>query len=104
MLGDGLAIDPTGATLHAPCDGTIVSYAAQKHAVTLRAANCAEVLLHVGIDTVELAGDGFELHAAAGQNVTAGTPLLSFDLDRLARRAKSLMTPVIVTDGTRFKI
>src|SRR5215207_1202593 len=104
MLGDGLAIDPTGATLHAPCDGTVVSVAAQKHAVTLRAANGAKILMHVGIDTVALAGEGFELHVAAGEHVTAGTALLSFDLDRLARRAKSLMTPVIVTDGERFKI
>lgn len=104
MLGDGLAIDPLGATLHAPCDGSVVSIAPQRHAITLRATNGAEILLHVGIDTVELGGEGFEALVAAGENVTAGRPLLSFDLDRLARRAKSLMTAIIVTDGARFSI
>ena len=104
MLGDGVAIDPLGATLHAPCDGTVVSIAPQRHAITVRTTNGAEILLHVGIDTVELGGEGFEAHVAAGESVTAGRPLLSFDLDRLARRAKSLMTPIIVTDGARFSI
>ncbi|HYP65094.1 MAG TPA: PTS glucose transporter subunit IIA [Steroidobacteraceae bacterium] len=62
LLGDGLAIDPTGATLHAPCDGEIVLLPASRHAVTLRTGSGCEILLHVGIDTVALAGDGFEAH------------------------------------------
>ena len=96
MMGDGLAIDPTGASLHAPCDGTLVVVPASKHAVTLRADNGTEILLHVGIDTVSLGGEGFELHVREGQRVRAGDRLISFDLDLLAKRAKSLMTPVIL--------
>jgi phosphocarrier protein FPr/phosphocarrier protein len=104
MMGDGVAIDPTGTSLHAPCDGTLVVVPASRHAVTLRPENGAEILLHVGIDTVGLGGEGFELHVREGQKVRAGDRLISFDLDLLARRAKSLMTPVILTDAKGFSI
>jgi phosphoenolpyruvate-protein phosphotransferase len=104
MMGDGVAIDPTGASLHAPCHGTLVVVPTSKHAVTLRADNGAEILLHIGIDTVALGGEGFELHVREGQRVRAGDLLVSFDLDLLARRAKSLLTPVILTDTMGFSI
>lgn len=104
LLGDGLAIDPTSATLCAPCDGELIVIAAARHAVTLRTQERCEVLLHVGIDSVELGGQGFELHAQQGARVRAGEPLLGFDLDLLARRAKSLLTPVIVTADSGFRI
>nr|WP_255500804.1 phosphoenolpyruvate--protein phosphotransferase [Caulobacter sp. 17J80-11] len=104
MMGDGLAIDPTGSTLHAPCDGEVVSVARTRHAVTLRAANGAEILMHVGLETVALGGEGFEAHVADGQAVKAGDRLLSFDLDLLARKAKSLLTPVVITNGELFSV
>ncbi|HEX6160173.1 MAG TPA: glucose PTS transporter subunit IIA, partial [Thermoanaerobaculia bacterium] len=104
VMGDGLAIDPTSATLCAPCAGEVIVLHAAKHAVTLRAPNGAEILLHVGIDTVVLGGHGFEAHVAQGQSVRPGDPLLSFDLDGLASRVRSLMTPVIVIDGGRFEV
>ncbi len=104
MLGDGLAIDPTGGALYAPCDGELLSVAPTKHALNLRADNGAELLLHVGIDTVGLKGRGFESHVAAGSRVRAGDLLLSFDLDAVARGAPSLVTPLIVTNGAEFGI
>ncbi len=104
LLGDGVAIDPTEGALFAPCDGDVIAVAAQKHAVTLRAAGGAEVLLHVGVDTVVLNGEGFELHVAQGTKVKSGDRLLTFDLDLLARRATSLLTPIIVTDGAPFSV
>ena len=104
LLGDGLAIDPTSATLCAPCDGELIVIAAARHGVTLRTPQGCEVLLHVGIDSVELGGQGFELHAQQGARVRAGEPLLSFDLDLLARCAKSVLTPVIVTADCGFRI
>ena len=97
LLGDGVAIDPTAGTLHAPCDGEIVLLPASRHAVTLRSDSGCEILVHVGIDTVALAGEGFEAHVRQGVRVRAGDVLLSFDLDFLARRAKSVLTPIIVT-------
>jgi len=104
MLGDGVAIDPTGNELRAPCDGELLSVAPTRHAVTLRTDNGAELLLHVGVDTVGLKGEGFEAHAAAGKRVRAGELLLRFDLDAVARRAKSLVSPLIVTNGEGFEI
>src|SRR5512134_3816563 len=81
LLGDGVAFDPTGDTLYAPCDGEIVSVATSKHAVALRAENGAEILLHVGIDTVALGGQGFKVLVTAGARVRTGEPLMNFDLD-----------------------
>ena len=104
LLGDGVAIDPTAGVLHAPCDGEVISVAAARHAVALRAPNGAEILLHVGIDTVALNGDGFEVLVAAGARVRQGDALLNFDLDQLAQRAKSLITPIVITNGERFSI
>ena len=104
MLGDGVAIDPVSAELRAPCEGEILSVAAARHAVALRSPAGAEILVHVGIDTVALAGEGFQVHVRKGDRVRAGDLLLTFDLDRVARRAPSLMTPVIVTNGERFRI
>jgi multiphosphoryl transfer protein len=104
MLGDGLAIDPTGKTLYAPCDGELIAVAASKHAITLRTPQGAEILLHVGIDTVGLGGEGFELHVHEGQQVRAGERLVSFNLDLLARRATSLLTPVLVVEGSGFSV
>lgn len=104
MLGDGLAIDPTGATLHAPCDGTIIALQQSRHAVTLRSEAGAEILMHIGIDTVGLGGEGFEAHVQVGRRVAAGERLVSFDLDLIARRAKSLLTPILVMEGCGFTI
>jgi phosphoenolpyruvate-protein phosphotransferase len=104
LLGDGVAIDPTSATLCAPCAGEVIAVQAAKHAVTLRAENGAEILLHIGCDTVALRGDGFDARVKEGQRVRAGDPLLGFDLDRLAMRVRSLITPVIVVDGSGFEV
>ena len=104
VIGDGLAIDPTSGTLCAPCDGEVVTLHAAKHAVTLRAANGAEILLHIGCDTVALDGEGFEAHVTQGRSVRAGDPLVSFDLDGVAPRVRSLITPVIVVDGGGFTV
>ena len=104
MLGDGLAVDPTGDTLHAPCDGEIIALPESRHAVTLRTDGGAEILMHIGIDTVGLGGAGFEAHVQPGRRVGAGERLISFDLDLIARRAKSLLTPILVMEGCGFAV
>ncbi len=104
MLGDGLAIDPLDSTLHAPCDATIVTVHRARHAVTLRAANGAEILMHVGLETVALNGEGFTVFVEEGQVVKAGDKLLAFDIDLLAQKARSLITPVVVTNLDAFVI
>ena len=104
MLGDGLAIDPLDSTLHAPCDAVVTTVHRARHAVTLRAANGAEILMHVGLETVALNGEGFSVFVKEGQSVKAGERLLGFDLDLLAQKARSLITPVVVTNLDAFEI
>jgi phosphoenolpyruvate-protein phosphotransferase len=96
MAGDGLAIDPTGGVLHAPCDGEVMDMKGAKHAVTIRSPIGIDILMHVGIDTVKLAGEGFVPLVATGARVSQGQPLLRFDLMALVRRAPSLVTPVVL--------
>jgi len=103
MLGDGLAIDPTGSVLHAPCAAVVVTIHAARHAVTLRAAGGLELLLHIGLETVALNGEGFQAHVVDGQKVEAGDRLISFDLELLAGRAKSLISPVVITNSASGK-
>lgn len=102
ILGDGLAIDPTSSRLLSPCDGVIVALAS--HAVTVRASNGAEILVHVGLETVALKGEGFSPLARQGQSVKAGDPILEFDLNLLAAKAKSLVSPVVIANGENFTI
>ncbi len=103
-LGQGVSIDPTGQRVVAPFDGQVVAVPDSRHAVSLRADNGVECLVHVGIDTVALAGDGFEALVSAGERVKAGQELLRFDLDVLARKAPSLRTPVLVLDGPGLRV
>jgi len=101
MVGDGLSIDPTDALLIAACSGKVVSLHAAGHAVTLLTPEGLELLMHVGIDTVALKGEGFKPRAKVGDQVKAGDPLIEFDLDVLATRAKSLLTQIVVTNSER---
>jgi phosphoenolpyruvate-protein phosphotransferase len=104
MLGDGIAVDPTSGVLFAPCDGQIVTLPDSRHAVSIRTESGIELLIHIGIDTVKLAGRGFEAQLQAGSRVKTGDEIIRFDLDAVARGAKSLMTPIVVTtEGTALK-
>jgi phosphoenolpyruvate-protein phosphotransferase len=104
MLGDGVAIDPTGSILHAPCAAVVIGVHAAQHAVTLRAEGGLELLLHLGLETVGLSGEGFEAKVVEGQAVQAGDPLIGFDLDAVARRAKSLISPLVITSPGEFSV
>ncbi|WP_460158632.1 phosphoenolpyruvate--protein phosphotransferase [Pseudomonas sp. S3_E11] len=102
-MGDGIAIDPLNDTLYAPCDGEVIHVARTGHAVTLRADNGAELLLHLGLDTVELQGDGFSMLVKEGTRVSNGQALLRYDLDSVAQRCKSLVSLLIITNGEHFQ-
>lgn len=104
ILGDGFAIDPTDATLRAPFAGVVTSLHRAHHAVTLRAEDGAEVLMHVGLDTVALKGEGFTPHVAEGDRVKTGDPLISFDMDVISQLVRSLVVPVVLTNGERFTL
>ena len=99
LVGDGLSIDPTDAVLLAGCDGEVIALHAAGHAVTVRTPEGPEVLMHVGIDTVSLKGEGFHPRVKIGDRVRAGQPLIAFDLDFLATHARSVLTQVVVADA-----
>lgn len=103
LLGDGVAIDPVSALLLAPCDGVVATIHPAGHAVAIASDAGVEVLLHVGLDTVALGGRGFVPRVAQGRRVVAGEPLLAFDADLVARSARSLVSPVVVTSRERVK-
>ncbi|GAO77861.1 MULTISPECIES: phosphoenolpyruvate--protein phosphotransferase [unclassified Sphingopyxis] len=104
MMGDGVAIQPLGDTVVAPFDGEVVTLHDAGHAISLRSAEGAEVLIHIGLDTVMLKGEGFTPLVAIGDKVSRGDPLIRFDLDAVALAATSLITPVIVTNADAFAI
>ncbi|MBW4330233.1 phosphoenolpyruvate--protein phosphotransferase [Stakelama sp. CBK3Z-3] len=104
MLGDGIAIDPVEGRLVAPGAGRVENVHPAGHAVTLALDSGAVLLMHIGLDTVGLGGKGFAPRVAEGDRVAAGDTLIDFDLDQLARTARSLITPVIVTNGDAFAI
>src|SRR5262245_14428180 len=97
MLGDGLAIDPTSSTVRAPCAGEVTTVPAGGHAVSIRTSEGVDGRVHVGIDTVHVDGRGFQVMVEPGQTVRPGEELIRFDLDMVARAAKSLMTPIVIT-------
>lgn len=93
-LGGGLAIEPTGNTVEAPGNGVISTVMEEsKHAVGMTLDNGAEILIHEGVDTVNMEGEGFELYVNAGQRVNAGDKLFSFDLEKI--RSKGYGTACI---------
>ena len=101
-VGKGVGIEPTGTTVVAPGDGTIVVAQATGHAFGIKLDNGIELLIHVGIDTVNLEGRGFEVKVAKGDRVRAGDPLVTFDPKVITKAGYSLVTPVLVTNGRRF--
>ncbi|TDG05458.1 phosphoenolpyruvate--protein phosphotransferase [Paraburkholderia guartelaensis] len=104
LFGDGIGIDPLAGRVVAPCDGIVVHLARTGHAVTLQSAEGAQVLVHVGIDTVELNGKGFTPKVAQGAQVRLGDTLIEFDLDVVACNAPSLVSVVAIANSDAFEV
>lgn len=103
MVGEGISVDPVSGTLVAPCDGQVVLVHASMHAVTVRHAGGAEILMHIGLDTVAMSGEGFKALVKVGDKVSSGDPLVEFDLDLVSRKAKSLLTQVVVANSDQLQ-
>ncbi|EOD8003797.1 glucose-specific PTS transporter subunit IIBC [Staphylococcus aureus] len=99
MMGDGIAIKPSQGEVRAPFNGKIQMIFPTKHAIGLVSDSGLELLIHIGLDTVKLNGEGFTLHVEEGQEVKQGDLLINFDLDYIHNHAKSDITPIIVTQG-----
>ena len=97
MVGDGASIDPMSDRVLAPCDAKVLQVHRAKHAITLSARGL-EIIIHVGLDTVLLNGEGFTAFVKAGDTVRLGDQLLGFDADLVARNARSLLTQVVVSN------
>lgn len=98
MMGDGFAILPSEGTVVSPVDGTVVTVFPTKHALGLQSAQGREILIHVGIDTVKLKGEGFEALVKEGEQVKKGQPLLKMNLDLIKEKVPSLITPIVFTN------
>ncbi|PGM58167.1 PTS glucose transporter subunit IIA [Bacillus cereus] len=98
MMGDGVAIDPTEGVVVSPVDGEIVQLFHTKHAIGIKTKNGTEILIHVGLETVKMEGEGFEAHVSEGQAVKAGDKLITFDLELIREKAKSTITPIVITN------
>lgn len=98
MMGDGAVITPTEPKVVSPVDGTVQFVFDTKHAIGLESDHGTELLLHIGIDTVQLGGEGFRVLVEAGARVEKGQPLMELDLDFLREHARSLVSPVVCTN------
>lgn len=104
MVGDGVGIDPLENKIYAPVDGIIKSVHHTRHAITFDSEKGFDILVHIGLETVSLKGEGFKIHVKDGDRVTQGQVIGEFDLDFIAQSAKSLITPVLIADLDPNKI
>ena len=105
IMGDGMAFEPTGDTIYAPADAEVtVVMADSKHACGLRLDDGTELLIHVGVDTVDMHGDGFTLHVAQGDRVHTGDALITFSPDKIAAAGHPKTTILVVTEPVDHKL
>lgn len=102
-LGDGFAIEPTEGVINAPAAGKIVNVFPTNHALGIETEDGLELLVHIGIDTVQMKGNGFKSHVKVGDLVKAGDRLLEYDLNLVKSQAKSTISPIIVTNMDKVK-
>lgn len=103
-MGPGVAIDPTGDVITAPADATVESVFPTGHAIGLRLDDGTELLIHIGIDTVAMKGEGFQTLVAAGQRVTTGERLVRFDRSKIEAAGHSAVTPIVVVNNPEARI
>ncbi|MGN1304367.1 MAG: glucose PTS transporter subunit IIA [Oscillospiraceae bacterium] len=102
ILGDGIAVEPNEGKLYSPCDCVVDSVFDTKHAINIVSDEGAEILLHIGIDTVKLDGKYFEAHVEDGQKVKKGELLISFDMDKIKEAGFKLTTPMIICNSDDY--
>jgi glucose-specific phosphotransferase system IIA component len=98
MMGDGVAIVPTEEVVVAPCDGLVIHVFPTKHAVGLLTKEGEEILIHIGLETVNLKGKGFEAFVKENEAVKQGQELIKVNLKYVKKYAKSLVTPIVITN------
>lgn len=104
MMGDGVAIIPSDKQVYSPVDGEVVNVFPTKHAISLRTKAGAELLIHMGLETVELKGEGFNILVQDGTKVSKGDPIAEFDFEKVSSLGKEVITPIILLNGEQFKL
>lgn len=104
MMGEGFAVDPVQGEVVSPVDGKVIHVFPTKHAIGLKTADDLEVLVHIGIDTVELNGEGFETFVSEGDQVKTGQKLLKVDIEFLKEKGKSPVSPIVFPQSAEWKI
>lgn len=103
-MGKGIAIKPSIGEVYAPVSGSVALVFPTKHAIGLLSDDGVEVLIHIGMDTVELDGEGFEVYVNSGDNVEQGQLIAKFDIDLITSKGKSVVTPIVITNSNDFEI
>lgn len=104
MLGEGFAILPSEGKVFSPVDGKVVQIFPTKHAIGIQSKGGLEILIHIGLETVTMEGKGFTSFVNAGDKVRVGDPLIHFSLTEVKEKAKSTITPIVITNGKDRKI
>ncbi|WP_100487132.1 PTS sugar transporter subunit IIA [Sporolactobacillus pectinivorans] len=101
MMGEGMAVNPDirTHTIVAPVDGEVIQLASTKHAFGIRSKLGEEILVHIGLDTVELNGSGFQDHVKVGDHVKAGQPIMEVDFDFISQQGKGTVVPIVITNS-----
>lgn len=103
FLGMGAAVLPTGNTVTAPMDGTVSTVSEEKHAIGLELNNGMELLIHIGINTVSLKGEGFTVHVSGGDTVERGQKLITFDSELIKSKGYETTTPIIIINSYNYE-
>jgi PTS system glucose-specific IIA component len=103
-LGDGFAVEPENGEVYSPVDGTITLVFATKHAIGIKCDNGTEILVHIGVDTVELEGEGFETFVSEGQKISAGQLLSKFDIENIKNKVPSTDIIIVFTSGESCEV
>lgn len=104
FLGEGIVVFPEEGKVVAPFDGVVKSVFPTKHAVTLTSKKGLDILIHIGLETVKLEGEGFETFVEDNQSVKQGDVLVQFDLDYIAQHADSIATPIVFVEKSKIEI
>lgn len=99
MMGEGVAMIPSEGKVLSPVNGKVVQVPDTKHAVGIESEDGMEILIHIGLDTVELKGEGFTPKVSVGDQVSVGDLLMEFDLDYIRNNAKDVITPIVITNS-----
>ncbi|TYP54203.1 PTS sugar transporter subunit IIA [Thermosediminibacter litoriperuensis] len=103
MVGEGIAVDPAEGTVVAPFDGVVKQVFPAGHALVVESVEGLPLLIHIGIDTVNLKGEGFKILAVENQEVRVGDPLVEFDMGLLKSKGNPLVSPLVIPDMNKVK-